>query len=111
MANKQLYLILFTGTKLSIHIFFFILFLFFNSALNIFFFSNAKYIGSPRKATDLQGILQQKLELKCEYNGDDNDGEFLGWYKDDVAIQSDKSEHYAVKKTEKELILIISLGK
>jgi len=110
MANTQLYLILFTGNKLfiiSLHYFFFL----FNLALNIFLSSNAKYIGTPKKAADLRVTLKSSLVLTCQYNGTDADGQFVGWYKDNETISNDKSEHYTVKKSEKELKLTITISK
>jgi hypothetical protein len=86
-------------------------FFFFNLALNIFFSSNAKYIGTPTAAADFRLILKSSLELKCQYNGSDGDGQFVGWYKDDEAITTDKSKHYAVKSSKKESKLTIIIGK
>ncbi len=83
----------------------------YNLALNIFLFSNANYIGTPENATDLQGVLNKKLELKCQYNGTDGNGQFTGWYKDGQQINNDNREHYLIENSEEESKLIITLSK
>jgi len=109
MANIQLYLIVFTGTKLTIKFLYSIFF--FNLALNIFLFSNAKYTGTPKKGAAFSVALRNSLELKCAYTGEDGNGQFLGWYKDGTLISNDKARHYVVKNSKKESKLIIVVGK
>jgi len=78
------------------------------TALNIFLFSNAEYIGTPKKAADLRATLKRPLVLKCKYTGADNDGQFIGWYKNDTLINNDKPEHYVVTTTKNESKLNIT---
>jgi hypothetical protein len=84
---------------------------FLNLAFNIFLLPNAKYIGSPTKGVDLKITLNRTLELKCEYTGEDANGQFLGWYKDDELIVNDKAKHYVVKTSKKESKLSIVFSK
>ncbi|CAF3247251.1 unnamed protein product [Rotaria socialis] len=77
--------------------------------LNIVISSNAKYSRSPADNKEFKAILKHSLDLECKYNGADQDGEFLDWYKDGVPVSSEKSGHYVVHNSEKESKLTIKI--
>jgi len=79
------------------------------AASNLIYYLNGQYVGTPTTTADLKAVLKHSLELKCEYTGDDANGQFLEWYKDDVSVNTEKPGHYLVKTKEKESILIIKL--
>lgn len=64
---------------------------------------------SPARDRDLRAVLRHSLELKCLYQGNDEDGQFLDWYKDGVPISSEKAGHYSVHNSKKESVLIIKI--
>lgn len=108
----MVYLILFTGTDITLKIFLFLWFaVFVYLALNIFLYSNADYVGIPKTTDKLRVELKHKLVLKCKYTGEDGNGEFSGWYKDNELINDTKKDHYLVENTEKVAKLTITLGK
>jgi hypothetical protein len=72
---------------------------------NLIFHLNAQYKGYPPTTA----TLKQSLEIKCEYTGSDDNGEFNGWFKDDIPISSEKAGHYVVRQTAKESILVIKI--
>ncbi|CAF1361352.1 unnamed protein product [Rotaria sordida] len=76
---------------------------------NIIFNLNAEYVGKPQITADNKAILKQSFQLKCEYTGNDGDGEFVEWYKDDIAVSTEKPGHYIVQQNETESILIIKI--
>ncbi len=79
----------------------------FYSAVNRFIFSNAGYIRTPASDADLTAVLKQSFELKCEYTN--GDGQFLGWYRDDLPVSNGKPGDYIVTSTNNESKLIIKM--
>jgi len=113
MVYLQLYLSLFTGTEIALEIslFFYCLFFFVYLALNIFLYSNANYIGTPKNRANLRGQLKHQLKLECKYTGAEGTGEFSGWYKDNELINNEKKDHYLIEITDKVAKLTITLSK
>ncbi|CAF3842065.1 unnamed protein product [Rotaria sp. Silwood1] len=85
------------------------MFFFYYLVSNIIFNLNAQYIGTPDITTNITAVLKHSLELKCEYKGVDGNGQFVGWYKDGVAVSTEKPGHYAVIHTETHSILTIRI--
>jgi len=79
------------------------------TVLNSIFYLNARFVAIPASTSNLKAVLKQPLELKCQYDGNDDNGQFTGWYKDDIPISSEKPGHYVVKNEGKESILIIKI--
>ncbi|CAF3046551.1 unnamed protein product [Rotaria sp. Silwood2] len=76
---------------------------------NIIFNLNAQYVGIPHIAADIKAVLKHSLELKCEYTGNDGNGEFIGWYKDGVAVTTEKPGHYVVMQDATYSTLVIKI--
>ncbi|CAF3709959.1 unnamed protein product [Rotaria sp. Silwood1] len=85
------------------------MFFFYYLVSNIIFNLNAQYIGTPDITTNITAVLKHSLELKCEYKGVDGNGQFVGWYKDGVAVSTEKPGHYAVIHNETHSILTIRI--
>lgn len=49
------------------------------------------------------------MKLQCTYTGSEGNGEFIGWYKDGVDVNTEKPGHYAVSTTDKETVLTIKI--
>ncbi|CAF3323298.1 unnamed protein product [Rotaria socialis] len=75
---------------------------------SIIFNIHAQYIGKPQ-TNEIKAVLKHSVELKCEYTGEDGNGQFIEWYKDGVAVSTEKAGHYAVTTTEKESTLTIKI--
>ncbi|CAF1211301.1 unnamed protein product [Rotaria sp. Silwood1] len=86
-----------------------LLYFIFLTVLNIFVLSNGDYVRSPGKGVQVKAAIKHSLDLKCEYHGDDHDGEFLEWYRDDVSVYKEKPGHYIIHNTKKESRLTIKI--
>jgi len=79
MAYSQLFLIIFTVSNLILYL-------------------NAQFKGTPQTTNDLKAVLKHSLELKCEYTGVDDSGQFAEWYRDNEDVKKEKTGHYDVIK-------------
>ena len=81
-----------------------------NLVPNLISFSTAGYFGTPQPASGAQAYLGHSIELTCEYNGMDGDGEFLEWYRNgNNSVKNEKLGHYVVKNTKRESKLLIKI--
>jgi hypothetical protein len=85
------------------------LFFLFYLVLNSICYLNARFVAIPATTSNLKAVLKQPLELKCQYDGSDDNGQFTGWFKDGIPLSSEKPGHYAVKNEGKESILTIKI--
>jgi hypothetical protein len=67
----------------------------------------ANYVGTPDATTTLRVAFQKSIELICTYTGHDQDGAFLEWYKDGIAVSVEKHGHYVVRTTPTQSSLMI----
>lgn len=64
-------------------------------------------MGTPRSTANVRAAWKQTFQLKCQYTGGDAKGQFVGWFKDGVALSPDTPERYGVETNDKESILTI----